>query len=401
MNVNRSVVVAVSVGAGVCFLIALALYQNWFFFNFSLFRTSPQVPVGTGFSKRPVGIYVPRDYALVKETRELIWPETVADKALAVARAWANLLDEEGVLDKRVSVQSTSTSADDSHLFISFDRPPFTERMSTTEKLYIIESLLKTLRSEEIGCSSVTFLVHHVVMHDPHLDFSQPWPVAGFFARQTGDQPPCLPTYMVGTPITIMLDPAGDAQNTGRVIDDTFERGLTLACAQEIKHDLEKNFPGVRIVLSRVPGETVDPLQSASFANKLKADLFVHLGFYQEKRNPCLCSLFFFSYDATTDFWPKKTGAQALEPYYRAHLPMITCSAQYALLLHDSLADLQTKGSIQLKPVICFPCRPLIGVRAPVIGCEMGLNNKDSWKMFVQPIVAGIGTIISALQQLS
>lgn len=390
---------SIAAAVGLVFLIVFAVYQNWGFLRFSLFRASPQTSLGVGFSKRPVGIYVPRDYALVKETRELIWPETVADKALAVVRAWANLLDDEGVLDKRVSVQSAATSADDSHLFISFDRPPFTERMPTIEKLYVIESLLKTLRGEELGCSSVTFLVHHTVMRDPHLDFSQPWPVAGFFVRSTDEQRSCTPTYQVGTPVTIVLDPAGDAQNTGRVIDDTFERGLTLACAQEVKRDLEKNFPGVRIVLSRVPGETIDPLQSASFANRLKADLFVYLGFYQEKRNPCLCSLFFFSYDATTDFWPKKTSAQALEPYYRAHLPMIGCSAQYALLLHDALTALQTKGSIQLKPVICFPCRPLIGVRAPVIGCEMGLNTKDSWKMFVQPLVEGIGKIISVLQQ--
>ena len=38
---------------------------------------------------------------------------------------------------------------------------------------------------------------------------------------------------------TIMIDPAGDAKNTGRQIDDTLERAVTLQFAQKLKSEIE------------------------------------------------------------------------------------------------------------------------------------------------------------------
>ena len=34
---------------------------------------------------------------------------------------------------------------------------------------------------------------------------------------------------------TIMLDPSGDAKHTGRIINKTFERGISLQCAEVLK----------------------------------------------------------------------------------------------------------------------------------------------------------------------
>src|SRR5579859_5868722 len=71
-------------------------------------------------------------------------------------------------------------------------------------------------------------------------------------------------------PFSIMLDPAGDAQITGRIIDDSYERGITLQLCEDIKKQLEADHPkNTRIVLTRFPGETIDPLQNANFANRL------------------------------------------------------------------------------------------------------------------------------------
>ena len=66
-----------------------------------------------------------------------------------------------------------------------------------------------------------------------------------------------------------MLDPAGDAQNPGRTIDDNFERGITLQFAEKLKEMLQEKFPTIRVVLSRTPGESLQPLQNANFANRL------------------------------------------------------------------------------------------------------------------------------------
>jgi len=82
--------------------------------------------------------------------------------------------------------------------------------------------------------------------------------------------------------IIIMLDPAGDAQYAGRRIDDSFERGLTLRCAEQLKQRLEQLFPQIHVVLTRLPGETVQPLQNANFANRLSVDLYLSIHFYHE-----------------------------------------------------------------------------------------------------------------------
>ena len=71
-----------------------------------------------------------------------------------------------------------------------------------------------------------------------------------------------------------MLDPAGDAQYPGRIIDDSFERGITLQCVEELQRAITRQFPHVRVVLTRFPGETCQPLQNAHFANRLDVDLY-------------------------------------------------------------------------------------------------------------------------------
>ncbi|HSW75550.1 MAG TPA: hypothetical protein VLG50_00750, partial [Candidatus Saccharimonadales bacterium] len=57
-------------------------------------------------------------------------------------------------------------------------------------------------------------------------------------------------------PFTIIIDPLGDPKNTGREIDDVFERGITLQCAEELKKQLNNVLPHIRVILTRVPGET-------------------------------------------------------------------------------------------------------------------------------------------------
>src|SRR5579863_2631895 len=73
----------------------------------------------------------------------------------------------------------------------------------------------------------------------------------------------------------VILDPAGDAKRTGRQISDSFERGITLQCVEKIKTILER-VPYVKVIISRLPGDTVYELQNASLANRLQADLFIN-----------------------------------------------------------------------------------------------------------------------------
>ena len=71
----------------------------------------------------------------------------------------------------------------------------------------------------------------------------------------------------------VVLDPAGDAKRTGRRIGDSFERGLTLQCAEKIKEIIEARSSHIKVVITRMPGDNVYDLQNASLSNRIHADL--------------------------------------------------------------------------------------------------------------------------------
>ena len=47
-----------------------------------------------------------------------------------------------------------------------------------------IEGLLKTVRENNIHVQSLYFLVRNKPLHDAHLEFCHPWPLAGYLAQQ-------------------------------------------------------------------------------------------------------------------------------------------------------------------------------------------------------------------------
>src|SRR5580692_10457797 len=107
-----------------------------------------------------------------------------------------------------------------------------------------------------------------------------------------------LQTYAVSTPhkLTIMLCPDGDAQHTGRHIDGTFERSLTLQFTEELKKKLEKEHKDCSFISTRAAGDTIAPLQHAQFANRMNVDLYVSLHFFEETCTKPRIYLYQFSY---------------------------------------------------------------------------------------------------------
>ena len=122
---------------------------------------------------------------------------------------------------------------------------------------------------------------------------------------------------------TIMIDPAGDAKHTGRLIVDTLERGISLQCAEQLKSKLTGLYKNIRVILTRVPGETIQPLQNASFANRLNVDLYVSLYFYHESQTPAHITLYHYVENPITDFW-HKSHPLLFYPLDQAHLLSIT-----------------------------------------------------------------------------
>lgn len=114
------------------------------------------------------------------EETELLWADDKAENCMHLITSWLTLLDEEAVMEKKVSLQSVVFSPSGIDAYCSFDRNPFDKNDAVFDKLMWVEGLLKTMRENDIKIQSVQFLVHHQSLHDFHLDFSNPWPITGF-----------------------------------------------------------------------------------------------------------------------------------------------------------------------------------------------------------------------------
>jgi|GEM_PF-2840816 len=83
-----------------------------------------------------------------------------------------------------------------------------------------------------------------------------------------------LPTRLSAHFFTVVLDP-------GTQHDTTITKEA-LTCMKTLQEGLEDAFPKARIVLSCSSQNTVDPLQVASFSNRINANLYVSFNFFTE-----------------------------------------------------------------------------------------------------------------------
>jgi len=189
---------------------------------------------------------------------------------------------------------------------------------------------------------------------------------------------------------TIMLDPAGDAQNTGRLIEDCLERGITLQFVQALKDVLEQKYNNLRIILSRSPGEKVAHLQNANFANRLDIDFYLSVHFYKEESVKPKAYIYTFGHN--NDFITKKPDLY-FYPYDKAHLVNKNSTKYLVNTIKDIFLLEESKKRFMFCGLFNLPFKPLIGIKAPAIGIEVGLYNKDYWRNYIDIFVAIIGAI--------
>jgi N-acetylmuramoyl-L-alanine amidase len=186
-------------------------------------------------------------------------------------------------------------------------------------------------------------------------------------------------------PISIMLDPAGDARTTGRAIGEQFERTVAFNCATALKSVLEQLGPNVRVIVSRVPQETVVPLQNANFANRLTVDLFVSINCYQDNGQRPTLYLYYMQYHPLTDKWNKQEQL-AFYPYDQAYLGNMSRSTHIADLVARTLSNSKTG---EIKGPFGIPCKPLLGVQSPSLAFEIGCNN-NNWQALIHPLAQAL-----------
>lgn len=195
-------------------------------------------------------------------------------------------------------------------------------------------------------------------------------------------------------PFTIMIDPSGDAKHPGRLIEDTLERGISLQCAEALKKSLTDAYKNLRVVLTRIPGETIKPLQNASFANRLDIDLYVSIYCYHEQENPSHITLYHYLSDPITDAWhkPQKLCFYRVD---QAHLMNLATTQTWGKLFTTSLEKTSASKFFKIRGLYGIPFKPLIGIQAPALALEVGLHYKQDWKHLISPIVNALESIIS------
>jgi hypothetical protein len=114
------------------------------------------------------------------EKQELMCPADLSEYISYLVNSWLTLLDEEHVMDTKVTLQTALLANGNSDVYLSFDRNPLPQEQATHTCWMWVEGLLKTLRDNDVPVHNVHFLVHHQPLQDQHLDFTNAWPIVGF-----------------------------------------------------------------------------------------------------------------------------------------------------------------------------------------------------------------------------
>lgn len=203
----------------------------------------------------------------------------------------------------------------------------------------------------------------------------------------------CNYSVLSNDQFTIMIDPAGDAKHTGRLIQDTLERGISLQCAEQLKTALIKKFNTIRVILTRVPGETIQPLQNASFANRLGVNLYLSLYFYHEPEMPAHITFYYYLENPITDLWHKPTTL-SLYQVNQAHLLNLKTTQAWGKIMLEALHDKNFSKFFRPRGLFGIPFTPLVGIKAPAIAVEVGLKNKSDWQHIIDPLIIAIERIM-------
>lgn len=193
---------------------------------------------------------------------------------------------------------------------------------------------------------------------------------------------------------TIMLDPAGDSKQIGRTLYNSFERSATLQFAQELKRQIQISYPHVNVILSKSAGQTLEKLQSATFANRLNVDLVLSLNFYKE--TAVKPHIFLYQFKNQNFFSVNQSDQLQFYPYHQAFIVSFDKTKIWGVTMQKSLQDPNYRHYFSCHQLLAVPFKPLVGMVIPAIGIEIGIKT-NGWEPYIMPIVNSLSEIIYAL----
>ncbi len=221
---------------------------------------------------------------------------------------------------------------------------------------------------------------------------------------------PCLKTKQKHR-FTLVLDPAGDAHNQRRQIQVHYERTITMQCIQALKKERELESSVLLILFTRLPGQQIDQLEKARFANQLPANLYIalyiyettqlknqlHIYYYANQQLPCShvpCE------QVSCEHVSRAHEQLTCIPLHKAHLVHEKQTKQSAHHLKNRLSDPTFQRQCELHSPIGLPCLPCKGIIAPALCIEIGLNKPDDWMCCLKPLTQAIYTLCLDLNNI-
>jgi len=136
-------------------------------------------------SKRSIALHYWSGKTWQRETTELLWPIPEELCIIQIINQLGNVLQEEKITANKATVQAASFTPTGNCLLLSFVDKFLPADASIFEKTMIVESMLRTMKENNVTAREVLFLHNHQPLQDAHLDFEHPWPLQGFIHQTT------------------------------------------------------------------------------------------------------------------------------------------------------------------------------------------------------------------------
>lgn len=350
--------------------------------NIIIIRYPPNYTIKTahgGLNKELMRFTYWKGTVPVHEWRHIIQDEEDIVNAQRIIAMYWTIIEDNGLFPSRIQVQSTATDRTGKVLLCSLSDNPCNTEASTLTAWLLIEGLILTLRELMPQFQKILFLVNHEPLVHPTLDYSCPWPFEGFstsaqFAENYKKPTHTLTKSPLDYPLVVYINPSGTSYHPGRTIGDSFERGIAINCAQNLKDELAVRLPLTRVIINQAREENRDPLQHINQANRVRANVYVYLSFYHTKKVTPELTIMTFRWHPTTDLWKREIRREAFIPFQEAHFAHATLSHNIA---HHMFYYAATHRPFPLCAMACLalPYAPLAGIAIPAIGIEIGIQH--------------------------
>jgi len=187
----------------------------------------------------------------------------------------------------------------------------------------------------------------------------------------------------------VMINPAGDAKHTGRKLSNSYERAITFKIAESLTKELESRY-GMRVIVTRVPGDELVPLQNASFANRAHVDFFINLNVYKEEHEKPKICLMHRMLDPLADLAKRSYPLLELTPVEYVHMRNIYKTKSFSERITMVMTQPDYQNLFDFSDIHGLPIKPLEGIVAPAVLFDIGLNDEEKWPMLVEPIAVSL-----------